>query len=56
MNIDFINSLVRAGMQALAGILVAKGIADASVTEPLIGVGLSIAGLVWSYFTHQKPV
>lgn len=54
MTLDFINSIVRAGLQGLAGALVAKGIVDASITEPLVGAGLSIAGLVWSYFAHRK--
>lgn len=53
MNIDFLNSMIRAAMQMVAGYLVTKGMADASIVEPLTGAGVSIAALVWSYFTHS---
>ena len=52
MNRDQVNSFVRAGLQAAAGVLVAKGLLDTSVVEPLIGVGLALVGLVWSWKFH----
>ena len=54
MNLDFIQSCVRAGMQALAGYLITKGLADQSIAEPLTGLGLSGAALIWSWLTHKK--
>jgi hypothetical protein len=54
MNLELIQSFVRAGMQALAGYFVTKGLADQSIVEPLTGIGLSGAALIWSWLTHKK--
>ena len=53
MNLEFVNSMIRAAMQMVAGYLITKGMADASITEPLTCAGVSIAALVWSFFAHS---
>jgi hypothetical protein len=39
--------LVRYAMMMATGVLLSKGYIDSSVVEPLIGVGIAVAGFVW---------
>ena len=52
---DFVQSLVRHALTALGGVLMAKGYADAELVAGLVGVGVTAAGVVWSYITKSKP-
>ena len=52
INQAFVESLVRAGMQVLAGYLIGRGVIDASAAEGLVGGGVSIAAVIWSWLTH----
>lgn len=38
---------VRYGMMMLTGILIREGYIDSSMTEPMIGLGVAIAVMVW---------
>jgi len=51
---ETIGSLVRHGMQLLAGYLVSKGIIDESMSETIIGLGASVAALVWYFWNKSK--
>lgn len=55
MSLDFAFSVVRALLQAGGAILISKGIADQGAVDAIIGGGMSLGALVWSYFTHAKP-
>lgn len=47
--------LVRHGLQALAGFLIASGQLDVTNAETLTGALLGISTVGWWYFTRQKP-
>ena len=49
-----IMGLARHGLTTLGGALVAKGVIDESLAEPLVGVGLTAFGFVWSMIVKQK--
>jgi len=55
INQTFIESIARALLQGLAGFLVSKGVIDASAMDVVVGSGVSIAALVWSWFARGKP-
>lgn len=50
-----IESMVRSVGKMIAGALVAQGIISDSLVEPLIGVAVALATMVWSYVAHRKP-
>lgn len=45
---DYIASLVRHGLTAVGGSLVAKGLITATVFDEVVGAVVVIAGVVWS--------
>lgn len=55
MNGDMIQALVRAVMNIVAGMLVAKGVGDASTWEQATGAVVTLAAVWWS-FSHQKTM
>jgi hypothetical protein len=54
-NQAFVQSVARALLQMAAGYLVSKGVVDASGSDAVVGTGLSLIGVLWSYFTHATP-
>lgn len=55
MNADIIQSVARAVLNVVAGILVAKGIATESAAEQLVGALATVSTLVWSMY-HQNQL
>jgi len=55
MDWNAIQVIVRALLQGVAGVLVAKGVVDAAGSETLIGAVLSIGSVVWS-MSHKKKI
>lgn len=49
-------SLVRHVLSAVAGVLIAKGITDSSVTESVIGSVLVLTSVIWSIFDKTFAV
>ena len=49
-----ISSLLRHGLSALGGFLVAKGLASADQLAELVGAVVSIAGVGWSVYNNKK--
>ena len=47
-------SLIRHGLTAAGGFLVAKGLASADQIGELAGAIVSIAGIAWSIFNNRK--
>lgn len=50
---DSIQQVVRIVMQVLAGFLVGQGVITESMTETVIGAGVSVAALVWWIFWER---
>lgn len=50
---DSIQQIVRIVMQVLAGFLVGQGFITESMTETVIGAGVSVAALVWWIFWER---
>ena len=50
---DSIQQIVRIVMQILAGFLVGQGLITESMTEMVIGAGVSVAALVWWIFWER---
>lgn len=50
---DSIQQIVRIVMQLLAGFLVGQGLIAESMTETVIGAGVSVAALVWWIFWER---
>ena len=51
---DTVLSVTRHAGQLLAGYLISKGVIDASMTETVIGVLVSIATLGWFFYAKKK--
>lgn len=51
---DKVLGLVRHGLTTLGGFLVAQGIIEPALVEPLIGVALTAFGLVWSFAVKRR--
>jgi hypothetical protein len=49
-----ISSLLRHGLSALGGFLVAKGLASADQVAEIAGAAVSISGVAWSIFNNKK--
>ena len=47
-------SLLRHGLSALGGFLVAKGLASADQVAEIAGAAVSISGVAWSIFNNKK--
>ena len=50
------SSLVRHGLTAAGGFLVAKGLASADQVGELVGAIITIVGTVWSIWRNRKPI
>ena len=48
--------LVRHGITFIGGIIVAKGNFDPSTLDTFTGVGVALAGLIWSAMADEKRV
>jgi hypothetical protein len=46
--------LVRHAITFIGGIIVAKGNLDPSALDTIVGVAVSIAGLIWSFMSEDK--
>lgn len=55
MNKDQIGGVVRAGLTALAGYMVGKGIIPADLVNDAVAAGLAIFTVVWSLVSNKKP-
>ena len=49
-----LSSLIRHGLTAAGGFLVAKGLASADQLAELVGAVVSIAGVGWSVYNNKK--
>ena len=54
MKKDQIFGLIRHALTIIGGAIIAKGYIDEAVTEEIIGVTLSIIGIVWSFTAKKK--
>jgi hypothetical protein len=50
-----ISSLIRHGLTAAGGFLVAKGLASADQVGELAGAVATIVGTIWSIWRNRKP-
>jgi len=53
MSEDKVLGIVRHGLTTLGGILVAHGIIEEGMIEPMIGVGMAAFGMVWSFMVKR---
>jgi hypothetical protein len=53
---DTIASLIRHGLTAAGGFLVAKGLASADQVGQLAGAAATLIGTIWSIWKNRKPV
>jgi hypothetical protein len=51
-----ISSLIRHGLTAAGGFLVAKGLASADQVGELAGAAAALIGTIWSIWRNRKPV
>ena len=51
-----ISSLIRHGLTAAGGFLVAKGLASADQVGELAGAAATLIGTIWSIWRNRKPV
>lgn len=51
---SLIGSTARHVLTAGAGVLVTKGFVDADTANQLVGLGMGVVGLGWSYFNKKK--
>ena len=49
-----ISSLIRHGLTAAGGFLVAKGVASADQVGELAGAAVTLVGVIWSVFKSKK--
>lgn len=49
-----ISSLIRHGLTAAGGFLVAKGLASADQVGELAGAAVTVVGVIWSIFKNKK--
>lgn len=54
MRREQVEGMVRHALTALGGVLVARGVIDESLVEPLVGTGLAAFGVAWSLLENQK--
>jgi hypothetical protein len=48
--------LVRHAITFIGGIIVAKGNLDPSALDTIVGVAVSVAGLIWSLMSEEKTL
>ncbi len=51
-----ISSLLRHGLTAAGGFLVAKGLASADQVAELAGAAATLIGTIWSIWKNRKPI
>lgn len=59
MSISQLNSLIRSTLKIVGAALTAHGMTQAGSlinAEDVIGVVLTVAGLVWSHYHHDDPI
>lgn len=55
MNLDLIQAVVRALMNAVGGVVITKGWADSSLWEAVAGGAVALTAIAWSWF-HQRSM
>jgi hypothetical protein len=50
------SSLIRHGLTAAGGFLVAKGLASADQVAELAGAAATLIGTIWSIWRNRKPI
>jgi uncharacterized protein YaaW (UPF0174 family) len=53
---DYVKSLIRHGLSAGGGYLVAKGLVSADQLPEVVGAVITLASLVWSIWSKKKAV
>lgn len=51
-----VSSLIRHGLTAAGGFLVAKGLASADQVAELAGAAATVIGTIWSIWKNRKPI
>lgn len=51
-----LSSLIRHGLTAAGGFLVAKGLASADQVVELAGAAATLIGTIWSIWKSRKPI
>jgi hypothetical protein len=51
-----LSSLIRHGLTAAGGFLVAKGLASADQVAELAGAAATLIGTIWSIWKNRKPI
>jgi len=51
-----VSSLLRHGLTAAGGFLVAKGLASADQVAELAGAAATLIGTIWSIWKNRKPI
>ena len=51
-----LSSLIRHGLTAAGGFLVAKGLASAAQVAELAGAAAPVIGTIWSIWKNRKPI
>jgi uncharacterized membrane protein YjjB (DUF3815 family) len=51
-----LSSLIRHGLTAAGGFLVAKGLASADQVAELAGAVVTLVGTIWSIWRNRKPI
>ncbi len=51
-----LSSLIRHGLTAAGGFLVARGLASADQVAELAGAAATVIGTIWSIWKNRKPI
>ena len=51
-----VSSLIRHGLTAAGGFLVAKGLASADQVAELAGAAATVIGTIWSIWKNRNPI
>lgn len=46
--------IIRHALQALAGALTTRGLIDGSMEEAIVGLGVSVATILWYYLEQRR--
>lgn len=56
MSQEQIAGIVRHFLSGIGAVLAAKGVVDESGVQLLIGAGVAVVGVIWSFVSKKKPV
>jgi len=51
-----LSSLIRHGLTAAGGFLVARGLASSDQVAELAGAAVTLVGTIWSIWKNRKPI